>query len=134
MVKDAVMSNSPRKILLVEDEDAILFAFKKVLSAPTLIVDTAQSLEEAVVQLHHNEYRAVIADLRLSNATAIEGFEVIKQAKKKQGHCTIIVLTAYGKSDTREHVFTLGADYYLEKPVSPHKIKDILKSLEIIPN
>ena len=127
------MVNPAGKILLVEDEDAILFAFKKVLSAPTVSVDTAQTLEEAKSYLQQNEYRAVIADLRLSDATSIEGFEVIRETKERQEHCTIIVLTAYGKNDTREKVFELGANYYLEKPVSPQKIKEMLQHLQILP-
>jgi DNA-binding response OmpR family regulator len=127
------MVNPAGKILLVEDEDAILFAFKKVLSAPTVAVDTAQTLEEARSYLQQNEYSAVIADLRLSDATTIEGFEVIRETKERQANCTIIVLTAYGKSDTREKVFELGANYYLEKPVSPQKIKEMLQHLQILP-
>ncbi len=128
-----VMVNRMGKILLVEDEDAILFAFKKVLSVPSVSVDTAQSLEEARAYLGQNEYHAVIADLRLSDATTIEGFEVIRETKRLQSHCTIIVLTAYGKNDTREKVFELGANYYLEKPVSPQKIKEMLQNLHILP-
>ena len=33
----------------------------------------------------------------------------------------------------REHVFKLGADYYLEKPIDPQKIKEMLQGLEILP-
>jgi len=121
------------KILLVENEEAVLFAFKKVLTAPGMRVDTAASLPEATIRLEENRYDAVIADLRLSDATAIEGFDVIKLARKSQKKCAIIVLTAYGQNDTREHVFELGADYYLEKPFSPKKIKEMLQELKILP-
>jgi DNA-binding response OmpR family regulator len=121
------------KILLVEDEEAILFAFKKVLSVPSVLVDTAKSVEEARAHLESGEYDAVIADLRLSDATTIEGFEVISTTRRLQTRCTIIVLTAYGKSDTREKVFELGANYYLEKPISPQKIKELLQDLSIMP-
>ncbi len=127
------MVNSTNKILLVEDEDAILFAFKKILSIPSVSVDTAQSLDEARAHLESSEYDAVIADLRLSDATTIEGFDVIRATRRLQTRCTIIILTAYGKSDTREKVFELGANYYLEKPVSPQVIKEMLQNLNIMP-
>ena len=128
------MAERKRKILLVEDEDAILFAFKRVLSGPAITVDTAQTLDEAKGQLAQSSYQAVIADLRLSGATVTEGFEVIKETRRTQKDCRIIVVTAYGKSNTRETVFELGADFYLEKPVSPQKVKEVLQSMGVFPS
>ena len=116
------------RLLLVEDEDSTVFAFKKVLSGPAISVDTAQSLSDAIILLNKNKYDVVIADLRLSGAAVIEGFEVIKVARVTQADCIIVIVTAFGRSDTREVVFDLGADFYFEKPVSPQKIKEMLQS------
>lgn len=127
------MDSEEGKILLVEDEEAILFAFKRVLSGPGVVIDTAQSLEEAKAALQANYYHAVIADLRLTGATVTEGFEVIKETRKTQTDCKIIIVTAYGNTSTRETVFELGADFYLEKPVSAQKVKEILKSMGVLP-
>jgi DNA-binding response OmpR family regulator len=116
-----------QRILLVDDEEAILFAFKKVLSGPTVVVDTAASFREALKLLQLKSYTAIIADLRLSGAEVREGFEVIREARRMQTECKIIVMTAYGENDTSEKVFKLGADFYLEKPVSPQKVKELLQ-------
>jgi DNA-binding response OmpR family regulator len=116
------------RILLVDDEEAILFAFKKVLSAPSVTVDTAQTLKEALSLIQLKSYSAVIADLRLTGAEAIEGFEVIREAKRMQTDCKVIVVTAYGGNGTQEKVVQLGADCYFEKPVSPQKVKEMLQS------
>jgi DNA-binding response OmpR family regulator len=119
------------RILLVDDEEAILFAFKKVLSGPSVTVDTAQTFAEALNLLQYKSYSAVIADLRLTGAATKEGFEVVREAKRIQSDCRVIVMTAYGETGTREKVAQLGADLFLEKPVSPQKVKEILKSLGI---
>jgi DNA-binding response OmpR family regulator len=119
------------RILLVDDEEAILFAFKKVLSGPSTVVDTAQSFAEALKLLQYKSYMAVIADLRLTGAATKEGYEVIREAKRIQSDCRVVVVTAYGENGTREKVKELGADHYLEKPVSPQKVKEVLQSLGI---
>jgi DNA-binding response OmpR family regulator len=120
------------KILLVEDEEAILFAFKKMLGGPDLTVDTASTLAEALQLLKENSYRAVIADLRLSGAAELEGLDVVREARAVQRDCRIIVATAFATNEIREKVFELGADIYLEKPVSPQKVKEVLRTLGVI--
>jgi two-component system response regulator HydG len=119
------------KILLVDDEDTILFAFQKVLLEPGIVIDTAQTLEDAASLLRERAYRAVIADLRLSSTATTEGFDVIQLARGTQADCRIIVVTAYGEESIREQVFELGADYYLEKPVSPHRVKEVLRAMGV---
>lgn len=126
------MDQKVLKILIVEDEEAILFAFSKILSSPKIEIHSAQSLKEALELLRNNVYHAVIADLRLSGTAIDEGYEVIKFVKTTQKDCKIIVMTAFGDDKTKERVFSLGADLYLEKPISPHKVKDIFTNMGIL--
>ena len=58
----------------------------------------------------------------------MEGLDVIKRAKISQPDCKIIAMTAYLKNGTKNDVLNLGVDFFLEKPVFPKTIKDILKS------
>jgi DNA-binding NtrC family response regulator len=125
------MNNAPKRILVVDDEEAILFAFKKVLAAPSLDIHTAATLGQAMDLIERNPYDAVIADLRLSGDTSNDGYAVIQTVAEKQKECRIIVMTAYGDEKTKEKVFSLGAHFYLEKPVSPQKVKQLIASMGI---
>jgi DNA-binding NtrC family response regulator len=120
------MSNTPKKVLVVDDEEAILFAFTKVLAEPDLDIHTAATLGQALDLIECNSYEAVIADLRLSGDTSNDGYKVIQAVAEKQKECRIIVMTAYGDEKTKEKVFSLGAHFYLEKPVSPQKVKQLI--------
>jgi DNA-binding response OmpR family regulator len=119
------------RILIVDDEEAILFAFSKVLGGPNFELHTAQTLDDALPLLHKNSYQAVIADLKLSGTSNNEGFQVIESARESQKGCKIIVMTAYGDEKTKEKVSSLGADCYLEKPVFPRRVKEILAAMGI---
>ncbi len=123
------MNNTPKKVLVVDDEEAIRFAFTKVLAEPDLDIHTAATLGQALDLIEHNSYDAVIADLRLSGDTSNDGYEVIHAVAEKQKECRIIVMTAYGDEKTKEKVFSLGAHFYLEKPVSPQKVKQLIASM-----
>lgn len=123
------MNKKNKRILVIDDEEAMLFGFTKVLQSPEIEIDTAQALDEAKRLIQHKKYHVVIADLRLTNSTEMEGLEIIRFTKEKQPECKLIVLTAYGEKDTKEKVHKLGADFYFEKPVSPKNIKEIIDTL-----
>jgi len=119
------------KILLVDDEEAILFGFVQVLSGPAVQVDTALTAAEAKAFLIKNSYVAAVVDLRLSNSTVLDGLELIPLIKSTQKNCHTIVLTAYGEEEVRRKSLENGADLFLEKPVDPEIIKKIIASLGI---
>lgn len=117
-----------RSVLIVDDEEAILFAFKDILSGPWLSIDTAQSIEDALGFLLSTQYDGAIIDLRLGGSNGFEGFEAIRMVKERNPRCKVILLTAYARPGTRERALTEGADFFMEKPVSPEDIKSLLIS------
>ena len=68
-----------RRILLVDDEVAVLLTLKAVLEISGFEVDTAASGREGVSKLHTREYQMLITDMRMEHDVA--GVEVIKAAR-----------------------------------------------------
>jgi two-component system response regulator PilR (NtrC family) len=126
------MEKTSIKILVVDDEEIIHITFRKVLQKPGAVVDTVHTKKEAISLLKSRTYRAVITDLRLSGTDDIDGVYVVRNIKRYQpSSCIIFVITAYGDPKIRNMVLDSGAEYYMEKPVSPKKIKKILESREV---
>jgi CheY-like chemotaxis protein len=123
------MSVLNKRILIVEDEDALLFGFKKLLGSSTISIHTAPTWKKASSLLQKHDYQVIITDLRLSPSSASEGLDVIKMARNLNAAATIIVITAYAENGTKSLAEKLGANIFLEKPVSPIKLRDILNSL-----
>lgn len=119
------------RILLVDDEAAILFAYKKVLQRPLLIVDTAKSVEQTMALLESNLYDAAILDLRLGGDSCEEGFELLQAIKRRSPATRVIMITAYGNSEIKEKAHRLGAEFYFEKPVSTRVIQETLRQTGI---
>ena len=116
-----------KRILLIDDEDVIVFGFTKVLQEPGVELDCAQTVEEAQNCIAAHQYEAAIVDLRLSNSTKMEGFDCIRLLRSSHKDCRILVLTAFGDNMSRDKAEALGVDMFLEKPMEPETIKKTLK-------
>ena len=114
-----------RRILLVDDDVAILLTLKAVLEISGFEVETAASAREAKLRLRNNEYHMVITDLRMESETA--GREVAQAARKAPNHPAVAILTAYPPEDA-EWVGA-GSDKLLVKPMNT---QDLLRQIEAL--
>ena len=114
-----------RRILLVDDELAILLTLKAILEINGFDVDTAASAKEAKARLADGEYQMVITDMRMETETA--GYDVIREAKKQDYDPAVAILTAFPLlgSDWKEE----GADSMLVKPMNTN---DLLRQIEAL--
>ena len=119
-----------RRILLVDDEVAVLLTMKAILEISGFEVDTAASGREGKSKLHTREYQMIITDMRMENDEA--GVEVIKAARAAHYHPAIALLTAFPVAD--EDWQEMGADKMLVKPMHVRilleQIENLLKSHE----
>ena len=82
-----------RRILLVDDDVAVLLTLKAVLEISGFDVDTAASAREARGKIRSREYHMVISDMRMENDAA--GAEVIQAARSAPYHPAVALLTAF---------------------------------------
>jgi DNA-binding response OmpR family regulator len=119
-----------RRILLVDDEVAVLLTLKAILEISGFDVDTAASGREGVSKLHTREYQMLITDMRMEHDVA--GVEVIKAARAAAYHPAVALLTAFpvAEEDWQE----MGADQLLVKPLHTRillqQIEDLIASHE----
>src|SRR3569833_1235327 len=102
-----------RRILLVDDEVAVLLTLKAVLEISGFDVDTAASAREGKHKLRTREYHMVISDMRMESEEA--GREVIAAARTAPYHPAVALLTAFPLSD--DDWQGIGADKMLVKPM-----------------
>ena len=82
-----------RRILLVDDDLAVLLSLKAVLEISGFEVDSASSAAEARSRLQTFQYHMVITDMKMEEAQA--GFQVIKDARESGYDPAIAILTAH---------------------------------------
>jgi DNA-binding response OmpR family regulator len=114
-----------RRILLVDDEVAVLLTLKAVLEISGFDVDTAASGREGKSKLRNREYHMVITDMRMESDEA--GREVIASARSASYHPAIAMLTAFPVAD--EDWQTMGADKMLVKPMHTRILLEQIEKL-----
>ncbi len=114
-----------RRILLVDDELAILLTLKAILEIHGFDVETATSAKEAISKLKANTYHMVITDMKMEHEKA--GYDVIRTAKKTDYNPAVAILTAYP---------LLGGDWKAEGAqsmlVKPMNTDDLLRRIEVL--
>lgn len=116
-----------RRILLVDDEVAVLLTMKAVLEISGFDVDTAASARDGKTKLRKHTYDMVITDMRMESEEA--GREVIVAARTAPYHPAVALLTAFPVAD--EDWQDMGADKMLVKPMQTRVlIQQIEKLLE----
>jgi DNA-binding response OmpR family regulator len=116
-----------RRILLVDDELAILLTLRTILEMNGFEVDTASSAKEAAGKMKSGVFEMVISDLRMESETA--GYDVIRMARQQPYDPATAVLTAYpslGKEWQME-----GAHSLLVKPLNTEELVRQLEALLI---
>jgi DNA-binding response OmpR family regulator len=116
-----------RRILLVDDEVAVLLTLKAVLEISGFEVDTAASAKEGRSKLHTHEYQMVITDMRMESEAA--GLEVIEAARAAAYRPAVALLTAFPAAD--EDWQEMGADKMLVKPMHTRVLLEQLEKLLI---
>jgi len=118
-----------KRVLFVDDETAILFAYRKLIERWGYRIDVCESLGEAIRLIRTHAYTTVIADLRLTGIETTEGLEILRFVGIERPGTTVIIVTGFGTEETKSAAFALGASYYFEKPILPSKILNALNSL-----
>jgi DNA-binding NtrC family response regulator len=115
-----------RRILLVDDDVAVLLTLKAVLEMHGFEVNTAQSVSDAVDKLTSGTYQMVITDMRMESETA--GFQVVQAAKQQSYRPATAILTAYPPIEADDWKDG-GAESLLVKPVGT---KDLVRQIEAL--
>lgn len=114
-----------RRILLVDDELAILLTLKAVLEINGFEVETAASGREAKAKLRASKYHMVITDMRMENESA--GLEVVRAAKKSPYQPAVAMLTAFPMPGSEWE--DQGMDKMLVKPMNTEELLRQIESL-----
>ena len=115
------MSMKRKSILLVDDEQIILDSLSRELKSndPDLKITRATSGEEAISKINNDYFDLVVTDLLMPG---LDGFQVLKAAKKKDPLTMVIILTGYGDMESAVDSLRLGADDFLLKPCDPDEL------------
>ncbi|HEX2276573.1 MAG TPA: response regulator [Candidatus Tectomicrobia bacterium] len=119
----------PLPILLVDDEESILFATREYFTALGYRADCARELEEAKALLARTSYAVAIVDLRLTGSAGTEGLALLDYIRQHSSATRVIILTAYGLPETEQEARRRGAEAFLRKCMSLPEVAHVVAAL-----
>ena len=124
------MKKTNANILIIDDQDDILFACKMVLKKHFETIFTLNNPKKVVELLAENEVDMVLLDMnyRIGFEDGREGIYLLKEIKTLSPKTTVILMTAFGKVETAVEGLKLGAFDYILKPWDNEKLISVVKS------
>jgi excisionase family DNA binding protein len=102
-----------RRILVVDDEEAVLTLFRKTFERANYDVDTAGDGAAAIECLRANQYDLLVTDLQMPG---VGGLSVIREARRLAADLPVVIVTGRSTEASAIEAINLGVSAYLTKP------------------
>jgi len=116
---EAGLIGEDASLLIVEDDKPFLTRLARAMEGRGFVVDTAESVEEAVAKARANPPAYAVVDMRLADGN---GLDVVAAIRERRQDARAIILTGYGNIATAVTAVKLGAVDYLSKPADAEEI------------
>src|SRR6516225_12282049 len=120
--------NNRSKILLIEDDPAIVVTLRRLLAEEGHQVEVENRGDTGLERARSNPFDAVITDMKLPG---LNGLELVRELHSSCPRLPIILITAHGTTETAIEATKSGAYDYLLKPFEmPEFIELVEKALK----
>ena len=126
---EQAMKKTQAQILIIDDQEDILFAAKMLLKKHFETIITSNTPRNIVQLLAENEINVVLLDMnyRIGYEDGKEGLYLLKEIKTLSPKTKIILMTAFGKVETAVEGLKSGAFDYVLKPWDNEKLLSVVK-------
>ena len=110
------LPHATRRVLVIDDDPAVLKVLGLVLQRRGFSVDTMGSAKDALALVPQQKYHAILADILMTEMT---GVEFLRALRRHDLDVPVILMTAGPTRDSAIDAIEYGAQQYLLKPVEP---------------
>jgi len=108
-----------RRVLVIDDEPAVLRALGLLLEKKGFAVNTASSAREALSFLERSKFDVILTDIIMPE---VSGVELLRELRRHDLDVPVILMTAGPTLDSALEAIAYGAQQYLLKPVEPEEL------------
>ena len=112
-------------LLVVDDEPDLRTLYELTLLREGYDIETAGTVQDALLHLKDRTYSAVITDMRLPDGTGLDVLRWLEEFGRRE---KAIVITAYGSAENAVEALKAGAYDYLTKPVDLKQFRAVVGS------
>ncbi|MGB5220751.1 MAG: response regulator [Polyangiales bacterium] len=113
----------PVRVLVVDDDQAILEFMETFLTKDGFQVTTLANAKDAPEEVKDGGYHLVVLDLMMPG---MGGVEVLESIRKVDSDVAVVIFTGYPSLETAVQSMKLDAVDYLKKPFNPDEFREVL--------
>src|SRR6476659_8615307 len=110
-------------LLVIDDEDSILHAFRRAFRAPDFDLHTASTAAEGLAALERARPDVVILDVHLPDASGLDTFAHVHRADAR---LPVVLVTGHGTTDLAIEAIKRGAFDYLLQPLRYDPLREVV--------
>src|SRR5687768_1335434 len=111
------------EILVVDDDQSIATAFERFLRHEGHVCTVASNAEDAVRLVAERDPDLVVMDIRMPG---VDGLQTLQQLRSLYPDVYVVMMTAYGTSQTSIDAIRAGAFEYLTKPLDLDQLRSVI--------
>lgn len=119
------MAESKGKILVVDDEKSMRDILQIFLGNEGYSVSVASNGKAAIEDVKKDIFDLIITDMKMPKAS---GLDLLKSTKQISPDTIVVIITAFGSTDSAVEAMKLGAYDYLQKPFQMDEIRLVVKN------
>ena len=112
------------KILVVDDDEHILFAFRQLFEKEGYTSIEAKNGRDALDKIAREKPQLIFMDITMPD---MDGMAALTQIKQQYRIIPVIIMTGHGTMHTAIRAIKLGAFEYLTKPLAVAKVREAIK-------
>ncbi|HUP47407.1 MAG TPA: response regulator [Thermoanaerobaculia bacterium] len=117
------------RILLVDDEEGIMFAMSHYFRRHGFSVDCAADIEAARLFLSEREYVLAIVDVHLTGRAASDGLDLAERIRRELPRTVVIIMTALESPESERRAAEMGVHSFVRKPARLAYLADLAFTL-----
>src|SRR5882762_8735911 len=110
-------------VLIIDDEKDVHYSFRRLLEKEPLDIQSAESGDEGIKMARKFQPDLIVMDIRMGQQSGLDTLKELRQINPKQ---VVIMMTAYGTSQTAIEAMKRGAYDYVLKPFDIPQLKNLL--------
>ncbi|CAK0751764.1 Chemotaxis protein CheY [Gammaproteobacteria bacterium] len=113
-----------RRFLIVDDSLAVIKRLTLILEGlGHEVIDSARNGVEAIAKTRELQPDAITMDIQMPE---MDGLEATKRILNDNHNMPVIIITAHGQESTVVDAISVGAKYFICKPIEKDKVREVL--------
>jgi EAL domain-containing protein (putative c-di-GMP-specific phosphodiesterase class I) len=120
--------DSPKSVLIVEDDDRVATFFERSLRERSYLIHRASSGEDAMGLTQTMSFDAIVSDIAMPG---LDGIQLLKRVRERDSDVPFVLVTGKPEIQSAINAVEYGALSYLVKPIRPRELQEaVAKAIE----